>query len=319
MTERDPKADNLDIAIGWLQKSIDELSDVTRRVRREVGTHGRPDTPRATTTKSEPPAPSSAPACPALPTSWPSRPPDHRLRNARAATSTTPLLDRIGRDLTKLARRGLLAPVFEREEETALDHRDAAALDQAQPGAARTAGRGQDRDRRGPRPADRRGQGAGRAQGDAADRDARWPRSWPARSTAASSRSASSSWCTKRPSRTSSCSSTRSISSSRPGDRGRSWGGGGAQAGAGARRHRGDRGDDGRRVPDDDRARRLARAATVDAGGSGARLGRDAAHPQGMRDRIATSRGVTVNDDALQILLDFRRSLDQHERTSTTT
>jgi len=32
MTDKDPRADGLDIAIGWLQKSIDELSDVTRRV-----------------------------------------------------------------------------------------------------------------------------------------------------------------------------------------------------------------------------------------------------------------------------------------------
>ena len=33
MTDDGPKADGLDIAIGWLQKSIDELTDVTRRVR----------------------------------------------------------------------------------------------------------------------------------------------------------------------------------------------------------------------------------------------------------------------------------------------
>ena len=38
MTDKDPRADGLDIAIGWLQKSIDELSDVTRRVQQVAPT-----------------------------------------------------------------------------------------------------------------------------------------------------------------------------------------------------------------------------------------------------------------------------------------
>src|SRR5262249_48764208 len=37
---------------------------------------------------------------------------------ANPAASTTPLLDKIGRDLTALARQGMLTPIFGREQET---------------------------------------------------------------------------------------------------------------------------------------------------------------------------------------------------------
>ena len=97
MTDRDPKADGLDIAIGWLQKSIDELSDVTRRVR-DVSPGPN------TVTQTEPSSPQ-----PDASTTAAGTPP----------ASSTPLLDRIGRDLTRLAHEGLLAPVVGREEETA--------------------------------------------------------------------------------------------------------------------------------------------------------------------------------------------------------
>ena len=56
MTERDPKADGLDLAIGWLQKSIDELADVTRRVR-EVAPGATPTT--QTQTSDLPPIPTT--------------------------------------------------------------------------------------------------------------------------------------------------------------------------------------------------------------------------------------------------------------------
>ena len=50
MTDEDPKADGLDIAIGWLQKSLDELTDVTRRVR-DVSPGISPTSATATKTK----------------------------------------------------------------------------------------------------------------------------------------------------------------------------------------------------------------------------------------------------------------------------
>ena len=111
MTERDPKADSLDLAIGWLQKSIDQLSDVTRRVQAlnpQPGT-GAP-APAQQPVKQPPLTATQAMDVPgdgALPTD-----PD------AASGSTTPLLDRLGRDLTKLAAQGLLAPVFDRDQET---------------------------------------------------------------------------------------------------------------------------------------------------------------------------------------------------------
>ena len=118
MTDKDPKADNLDLAIGWLQKSIDELSDVTRRVQAQKR---QPGAPTATREPRRPPrrrAPSDRPRCP---TSWrsrltdqpPQRPDDARRRRRRRRCSTD-----IGRDLTKLAAQGLLAPVFDRDQET---------------------------------------------------------------------------------------------------------------------------------------------------------------------------------------------------------
>ena len=117
MTDKDPRADGLDIAIGWLQKSIDELSDVTRRVQQVAPTAGSttavaPASPAAQPAQS---AGQASPICSA-PLSSAGEPTPS---TSDTASSTTPLLDRLGRDLTALARQGLLAPVVGREEETA--------------------------------------------------------------------------------------------------------------------------------------------------------------------------------------------------------
>ena len=63
MTDRDPKADGLDLAIGWLQKSIDELADVTRRVR-EVAPGTTPTT--QTKTSDLPPIPTTTLRAPVI-------------------------------------------------------------------------------------------------------------------------------------------------------------------------------------------------------------------------------------------------------------
>ncbi len=111
MADRDPKADGLDLAIGWLQKSIDELSDVTRRVQ---AVNKQPGT-SAPTAQIQPTKPPAQTATQAIERPTDSPPP----AQPAEPESTTPLLDRLGRDLTKLAGQGLLAPVFDRDPETA--------------------------------------------------------------------------------------------------------------------------------------------------------------------------------------------------------
>jgi ATP-dependent Clp protease ATP-binding subunit ClpC len=123
MKERDPKADGLDLAIGWLQKSIDELSDVTRRVQamnpqtpRKPAERPAPHVPQTTTEELDRPTNSPLPTgSSAVPSGSPAVDPNAPTVDPN---STTPLLDRLGRDLTKLARQGLLGPVFDREQET---------------------------------------------------------------------------------------------------------------------------------------------------------------------------------------------------------
>jgi ATP-dependent Clp protease ATP-binding subunit ClpA len=123
MADKDPRADGLDIAIGWLQKSIDELSDVTRRVQQVAPTRTSTGAPPAAKAAPSALPPSSAvqASSSALPASSSGQPlPSAGQPSPSAApASTTALLDRIGRDLTALARQGLLAPVVGREEETA--------------------------------------------------------------------------------------------------------------------------------------------------------------------------------------------------------
>ena len=100
----DQGADGLDIAIGWLQKNLDELTENTRRIRDLSGQPARSTTAQQTKPQSDAPEPPVEPVKPA---------------ESAPSTSTTPLLDSIGRDLTQLARQGMLAPCLDREQETA--------------------------------------------------------------------------------------------------------------------------------------------------------------------------------------------------------
>ncbi|MGZ6340845.1 MAG: hypothetical protein ACXWMX_03255, partial [Candidatus Limnocylindrales bacterium] len=98
----------LDLAFSWLQRSLDELTEATRRTAALAvpATTVVAPTPALTAQTVTAPAASSAtpPAAPAPPSA--------------PGTKPTPLLDQIGRDLTKLAAQGLLAPVLGRDSET---------------------------------------------------------------------------------------------------------------------------------------------------------------------------------------------------------
>ena len=78
-----------------------------------------------------------------------------------------------------------------------------------------------------------------------------------------------------------------------------------AEAGARARRHRGHRRDDARGLPDHDRARRGARPALHDDRRPGARPAATRPILRASATRSPRARGVTVSDDALDVLLDF--------------
>ena len=179
-------------------------------------------------------------------------------------SSTTPLLDRLGRDLTALARQGLLAPVVGREEETPWvietllrdTKRNPVLL--GPPGVGKTAiveglaqriaaGKVPDRlkDTRSSRCRWRRLVAGTQYRGQLEERIQQLVKE------------------ASQPGIVLFLDEIHMLESA--GSRGRPRRGGGIEAGAGARRHRGDRGDNRRRVPDDDRARRLTRAATVDA------------------------------------------------------
>ena len=104
----------LDLAFAWLQRNIDELARADRRgrvgARRSGGTQaGRPaETPAVAPPAASAPTTASVSAPADTPPAAPGVPP----------TSATPLLDSIGRDLTKLAAEGSLAPTIGREPET---------------------------------------------------------------------------------------------------------------------------------------------------------------------------------------------------------
>jgi ATP-dependent Clp protease ATP-binding subunit ClpC len=103
----------LNLAFAWLQRNLDQLTESSRRTvggavapavdvgRETPGTIKQPAIATATLPTPAPPA-AGAPDAPAGPTARP-----------------TPLLDKIGRDLTRLAAEGLLRPVIGREDETA--------------------------------------------------------------------------------------------------------------------------------------------------------------------------------------------------------
>ena len=284
MTEQDPKADGLDLAIGWLQKSIDELADVTRRVR-EVAPGTTPTT--QTRTSDLPPIPTGV----AEP-------------QASESETGTPLLDRIGRDLTKMAREGLLAPVVGREEETAWISRPSCARPSATPSCSERRESARPRSSRVWRSGSRR-EGARRPEGHA-DRGSaarcdrgRNPVPRSARGT--------------RPATVREASQQRIVLFLDEIDllelAGDTQGGLGAAAVLKPALARGDialigatTGDEYRTTiaRDDSLARRLS---TLDVSELDAR----ATLPilESIRDRIATSRKVVVSDDALKVLLDF--------------
>jgi ATP-dependent Clp protease ATP-binding subunit ClpC len=111
MADRPPlPPERLDQAIDWLQRNLDALEASERRP--EVATPRMGPAPAATAMASTvPAAESSPPAGPA-----PATPPAPAPADA-SATTDTPLLDRIGRDLTRLAAAGELAQVIGRSAE----------------------------------------------------------------------------------------------------------------------------------------------------------------------------------------------------------
>jgi ATP-dependent Clp protease ATP-binding subunit ClpC len=119
--------DGLDIAVDWLQKRVDDLAAVTRAANASAANPALPSvglppaiqappaqpagapTPVAPAAHASTPATAAAAATPARPASGPPSPP----------ARPTPLLDQIGRDLTALARAGELPAVVGRDAELA--------------------------------------------------------------------------------------------------------------------------------------------------------------------------------------------------------
>ena len=100
----DPTAPGLDLAVAWLQRNLDQLTEASKR----AAAAGQ--VPIA--------VPSAAPVAPP-PTDPPPVDPPTGQGAAPVGPRPTPLLDQIGRDLTKLAAEGSLAPVIGRDDETA--------------------------------------------------------------------------------------------------------------------------------------------------------------------------------------------------------
>ena len=102
---KDQGANGLDIAIGWLQKNLDQLTENTRRIRELSGQPAQSTTAQQTKPESDAP-----------------EPPVETAKSAESApsTSTTPLLNSIGRDLTSAGAPGdARAGGLDREQETA--------------------------------------------------------------------------------------------------------------------------------------------------------------------------------------------------------
>ena len=128
----------LDLAFTWLQRNLDQLTEASRRTAAiaavPAGTRAStlapapraaPTRPRTDPGPDAAPAPDATPAPVGEPDSFPGT--AHAVSAAATASPViggptsrpTPLLDSIGRDLTKLAAEGSLAPVIGREDETA--------------------------------------------------------------------------------------------------------------------------------------------------------------------------------------------------------
>jgi ATP-dependent Clp protease ATP-binding subunit ClpC len=108
-----PTAAGLDLAFGWLQRNLDELTAASRRRAASApGTRSAAVEAPASAAVPEAvapmPEPSVPPVDPAIPGSA-----------AAAGPRPTPLLDQIGRDLTKMAAEGSLGIVIGRDDETA--------------------------------------------------------------------------------------------------------------------------------------------------------------------------------------------------------
>jgi ATP-dependent Clp protease ATP-binding subunit ClpC len=127
--DRDPLApEGLDRAFGWLERNLDELTEAARRQGEEirqttswtppklesqataVAPDRRPESAAQPATGPDRATPAPAAASSPAPEPSPARP---------APASTTPLLDSLGRDLTALAARGELNPIIGRELEIA--------------------------------------------------------------------------------------------------------------------------------------------------------------------------------------------------------
>ena len=119
----DPPPPGLDLAFGWLQRNLDQLTEASRRTAALAattpGSVPMADGASAVTDPGSPP--SAVPPAPAAQADHAATPahPAAEVADAAPTARPTPLLDKIGRDLTKLAAEGSLHPVIGREDETA--------------------------------------------------------------------------------------------------------------------------------------------------------------------------------------------------------
>jgi ATP-dependent Clp protease ATP-binding subunit ClpA len=120
----EPAPPGIDLAFDWLQRNLDELTEASRRTAAISSTP--PLVVASTSGQASGTSTDGAPA--RAPVPQPARPvapggggnADGEAAPAGPGTpKPTPLLDKIGRDLTKLAAEGSLRPVIGREDETA--------------------------------------------------------------------------------------------------------------------------------------------------------------------------------------------------------
>ncbi len=112
-TTTPPTLPGLDLAFSWLQHNLDELTEANRRLTELQADLAASAVATTSASSVAATAPSDPPATPATPV------PGATATSPTPTASATPLLDSIGRDLTKLAAAGQLAPVIGRDDETA--------------------------------------------------------------------------------------------------------------------------------------------------------------------------------------------------------
>jgi ATP-dependent Clp protease ATP-binding subunit ClpC len=120
----EPAPPGIDLAFDWLQRNLDELTEASRRTAAissapPVVVAPAPGRVLAGPAATGAPAPAPQPAEPAAPGGEEGTEGEAGAPGPASAPKPTPLLDRIGRDLTKLAAEGSLRPVIGREDETA--------------------------------------------------------------------------------------------------------------------------------------------------------------------------------------------------------